>query len=502
MKSVTQLFSQTLVGSALVLATAQTIYAAEPPAPVPPKKSAGLLNDSLRQNSTNFAPWDIGGGLRLRYEDHEGYGVAGSPGSIDFRDHGANISNDYFLSRLRLHLGYSDKWWGVYVEGRSSLAWSDERFASTAPVPKKGRGPESDSIDLHQAFFTLGNLKEFPLSLKIGRQELAYGDERLVGPVGWNNIGRVFDAAKLRWQTDAFSAEFFTSRTVIPEDGQFNVENDYDFFSGIYATTSKLPKHSVDLYFFARNSSPNAATAEPSPQSPQPSARDIYTIGTRIKSLPGQFGSWDYSLEAAGQFGDFRDPRAGATTQRLEHEAFAVIAQAGYTFTNLWSKPRLALEYNFASGDSDAKDGKHETFENLFPTNHKFYGYMDFFSLQNIHDVRGILQLKPCPKLNVSLEGHGFWLADTHDSFYTVGGGARGGTATTSGNGYGVNPKYGNFVGTELDISGNYAFTTYANIEAGYGHFFHGDYIAQSLAAPSHGSRDADFVYLQLNVNF
>ncbi|MEP6662389.1 MAG: alginate export family protein, partial [Verrucomicrobiota bacterium] len=248
--------TQTLTGSALVLLAAQTIYASDPPAPAPSKPSAGLLNDYLRHSSTNLTAWDIGGSLRLRYEDHEGNAIAGSPGSLDFRDHGAKESNDYYLSRLRFHLGYTDEWWGAYVEGRSSLARSDDRFASTAPVPAKGDGPESDSIDLHQAYFTLGNLKEFPLSLKIGRQELAYGDERLVGPVGWNNIGRVFDAAKLRWQTGSFGVDVFTSRTVIPEDGRFNVENDYDFFSGIYATTTIVPKNTVDLYFFARNSSP------------------------------------------------------------------------------------------------------------------------------------------------------------------------------------------------------------------------------------------------------
>ena len=46
------------------------------------------------------------------------------------------------------------------------------------------------------------------------------------------------------------------------------------------------------------------------------------------------------------------------------------------------------------------------------------------------------------------------------------------------------------------------ALTRYAQLEAGYGHFFHGDYIASSLSAATHGSRDADYVYAQLTVNF
>src|SRR6185295_11046498 len=98
------------------------------------------------------------------------------------------------------------------------------------------------------AFVTVGNHKEFPLSLKVGRQELSYGDERLVGAFAWNNIGRVFDAAKVRWQNAWFGADFFTSRTVIPEDHRFNVENDHELFSGVCATSTLVPLNLLDLY--------------------------------------------------------------------------------------------------------------------------------------------------------------------------------------------------------------------------------------------------------------
>src|SRR6185295_1993964 len=151
-----------------------------------------------------------------------------APGSADFRAKGADVENDYLMERLRVRMGYTDKWWGALVEGRSSLVQSDERFASTAPKIHKGNGPEQDALDLHQAYVILGNHKEFPVSHKVGRQEFIYGDERLIGAFGWNNVGRVFDAAKLRWQNSLFGVDAFTSRVVIPEDGHFNVDNDYD----------------------------------------------------------------------------------------------------------------------------------------------------------------------------------------------------------------------------------------------------------------------------------
>jgi hypothetical protein len=488
---------KTATAGALVLAASHVVHGQYAPPP-PPLPFQGFINEYLRKDDPYMNKWDLGGNARFRYEVKEGFAIPGIAGSVDFRKTGADVSNEYFLERLRYHAGYTEKWWSAYLEGRSSFAQSDERFAyANAPaIPGTtktlGHGPESDKVDVHQAYVTVGNHKEFPLSLKIGRQELSYGEERLVGAFGWNNIGRVFDAAKLRWQNQWFGADFFTSRPVIPEDGRFNVDNDYDWFSGVYATSALIPKNTLDVYFLSRNASAKAAQAESRPQFPQPTARDIYTVGGRIKSLPGQIGNWDYSLEGAYQFGDFRP--TFASTTRLTQDAFMVVAQGGYTFADVWGTPRLGAEYAYASGDDNAADQTHGTFENLFPTNHKFYGYMDFISLQNVQDVRGIFQLKPTPRMSVAVEGHGFWLADTHDAFYNVGGAPR----TTGG--YGVHPTFSSFVGTELDVIAGYAVTRFAQVEGGYGHFFTGTYIRQSLAAT--GSKDADYVYLQATINF
>jgi len=100
--------------------------------------------------------------------------------------------------------------------------------------------------------------------------------------------------------------------------------------------------------------------------------------------------------------------------------AYAVVAQGGYTFKDAWGTPRLGLEFDYSSGDDNPFDDKHQTLDNLYPTNHKFYGYMDFFSLQNVQDLRMIVQIKPTSRLSVAIEGHAFWLANTHDSFYNV----------------------------------------------------------------------------------
>jgi len=495
---------KTLATTSIVLAAINSIYGQyTPPPPVAP--FPGFINEALRKNDPYMNQWDIGGAVRLRYELKEN--GLGLPPANDFRDNTTATTqndNDYFSSKILARIAYTDKWWSAYVEGRSSMTMGDERSTTGAgAVPGIGGngGPEQDGpVDLHQAYFTLGNHKEFPLSLKVGRQELSYGDERLVGAFAWNNIGRVFDAAKVRWQNPLFAAEAFVSKVVLPDDNNFNTWNDYNLFSGLHITTKKIPKNTTELYFFARNEEPGVATANPGAVLPfqvaAPYARDIYTIGGRLKSNPGDFGNFDYTVEGAFQFGTW-EQTAGTETA---HQAYAFMANIGYTLNDYDSKPRFALEYAYGSGDSDPTDGKHETFDNLYPTNHKFYGYMDFFSWQNLHDVRAIFTIKPTARLSLALEGHMFWAADTGDNIYNAGGVGRGPNAP-SGAGFGRN-DYDSYLGSEVDVVAGYAVNKFINLEAGYGHFFVGDYIEQTWDTPGFGSVDADWVYVQTVIRF
>ena len=95
-------------------------------------------------------------------------------------------------------------------------------------------------------------------------------------------------------------------------------------------------------------------------------ARDIYTVGLRFKSLPNQFAAWDYGAEIMGQSGRFKEGgatlAAAKSTKSLEHEAFAAFVGGGDTWTNVCFTPRLGVEYNDASGDSDPNDDQPENF--------------------------------------------------------------------------------------------------------------------------------------------
>ncbi len=477
-----------ILTSAFVLAVADSVYGQNTaPATTTSPASQGSFNDWLRQESPEFKSWDFGGQFRLRLEHKEFFAA---PGAMDFQSNGES-DNTYLLLRETVHLGYTPvSWLTLFAEGRDSSSTGDDRNPN----------PESNAFDLHQGYVSLGNPNSFPLMAKVGRQELSYGDERLIGAFDWNNIGRVFDAAKLRYQSDAFWLDAFGGRVVLADDNNFDVPNDYDWFSGIYASTRTLiPKQETQAYILARNTGPGSPTADagakPQPGGPPP--RDIYTLGLRMKSLPGQYGNWDYGLEAAGQLGRYKDSVTGPS---LDQEAWAAHVEGGYTWKSASLAPRVGLAYSFATGDSNPADGKHQTFENLFPTNHKFYGYMDFVSWQNIHDPQLTASVKASQQLTLTGDVHGFWLAETSDSFYTVAGTRRGPIARTTA-GYGVNPNHDSYLGAEIDLVGTYAFKSGGAIQVGYGHFFVGDYIKSSLANIG-GATDADYIYGQLVFSF
>ena len=468
--------------------------------------SAGLLNDWVRQQDNALKDWDFGGEFRLRYEDYEGAArAAGTLTSVptgtkpltmpmnpntDFVAHGQVNNTDELLTRLKFHAGWSPTpWFTVYTEMRNSTSDWDQRMPA----------PDADTGVLQQAYIALGDATQFPFLLKVGRQEMIYGDERFAGRSDWGNLGRTFDAVKLRYTNDVFWVDAFVSRIVVPYQDHFDEDNSYDTFSGIYASSRKIvPWQETDVYVLSHNASSQAVSASAYDVPGTPStARDILTMGFRVKSLPGKLAGWDYGLEAAGQVGTINN---SIVNQRLNQQAFAIFSEGGYTWTNVWSSPRLGVGYDGGTGDSNPHDGKGETFDNLFGTRHPQYGIMDLFCERNMHIARLAASCRPLKNLTLSADYRAFWLWDTNDYLYPISGSGRN-NATT---GYGIHPNYDSFVGTEVDLVASYDVRSWWNVQAGYGHFFVGTYIKQSVGAvPANGGAvDANFVYVQTTFKF
>ena len=90
----------------------------------------------------------------------------------------ASTDDNWFLQRARLGLKITvTDWLHIYGQMQDSREINSDR----ADIPGLFGAEGDDTVDLRQAWVELGNPKNFPLTLKVGRQVLSYGDERLVG---------------------------------------------------------------------------------------------------------------------------------------------------------------------------------------------------------------------------------------------------------------------------------------------------------------------------------
>ncbi len=201
----------------------------------------------------------------------------------------------------------------------------------------------------------------------------------------------------------------------------------------------------------------------------------VQTLGVRLTTTEG---AWDVELEMAGQFGEWGDER---------HRAVMVHSALGYTSTAL-NASRFGFAYNLGSGDSDPGDGTHQAFDNQYPLNHAYYGYMDFFALQNLHNVEATFNTSVVGGFNARVAYQGFWLVEGDtDAWYNAGAGVLR-QATED-----VAPH----VGSEIDITLQRSFWQgRLALAAGYGRFLSGQYVRDT--GPSN---DADFFYLQTRIS-
>ena len=80
-------------------------------------------------------------------------------------------------------------------------AQDSRRFGEETSTLGDGSG---DQIDFHQAYLQLDQVFDQPIALKVGRQEIVYSGQCLVGAVGWHNVGRAFDAVTVRIGRDSY----------------------------------------------------------------------------------------------------------------------------------------------------------------------------------------------------------------------------------------------------------------------------------------------------------
>ena len=443
---------------------------------------------------------DFGGQIWVKGEwrDHTNY-IEDSPSNpvgLESNNTDDRTTSSYIKQRSRI--------WGVAkptddttvkITIQDSRTWGDglskggsgEGVLSGPKLTDAGSG--NNHLDLHEAFIKIDNFFGTPLSMKIGRQKLVYGDQRLIGGFEWNVNARSFDALKLTYGSETVDIDFFASKIYDTATTATDTDPDQNFY-GIYSTIKSIPDNTLDLYLLLlRDGSDTAAITANNTMASDivgggiNGSQNIWTYGARLK---GKFQDIDYTLEIPFQTGNI-----DTGTTNYDVDAYAIAAKVGYTLPTA-QKIRVGIEYDFASGDSDSTDSDIETFTNLYPTNHLHYGYMDRLGWRNMEAWSVNVKAQANDQLTLYAAYFIFKLAEEKDGWYGAGAWMNGaGQSSTNTE---------DELGSELDFVATYKYNKAVKLQAGLSRFFTGDYIDNGDLGAN--AEDSDWGYLKIIANF
>jgi len=428
----------------------------------------------------------IGGEARIRYEIRNNACFSSN----------VRCNESAGSHRIRVNVGYDltpDV--SFFAQLQEARVWGSEGGTTQATVATtSGIGAVSSSnnngtgVDLHQGYILLKNVLVPGLSAKIGRQEIMFGDHRLFGNFGWSQIGNAFDAVRLTHSmpigdVDLFWARIVDTETTGANNGViFNTNTstttgtrDQDIY-GAYVTLKMIPNWTVEPYYFLLKDSRTPGPTAFQIATPQAPGQVRSTLGGRIN---GKAAGLDATLEGAWQFGSASSGVAGASANDTHINAVAGAARAGYTFDAVPMKPRLGFEFDYASGNNcnNGANGptpgtptcfRANTFDNLYPTNHFHYGYMDLMSWKNMVNYMLVFDIKPSPVSKLQVNFLWLRLASHLDNWYRAAQVVYGATAPTNTS---------SSLGRELDVHYWHTFKEKFKFELGYGHFWAGSYM-------------------------
>ena len=432
--------SRTLIlGTVLLsLTTGLAAQQSHPPAPSAPGNT--LLSDNVNAELPTWLRFS--GEYRARVEGFTGGGFK------------PNTDDAYLLSRARINMFLLPTSWLKFgFQGQDAHVFGKNQNPAAPPF--------QDSMDLRLAYVEIGDAEKKTVAIRGGRQELAFGDERILGNTNWLNTARSFDALRGTIHHGWFRADLFAARVVKQQDGEFDWSTPGNNLYGIYGGIERLvPEATVEPYFLWRRQS--ALKTELG----VPGISNFGTVGIRwVGKLPANF---DYGTEMDKQAGSL-----GTDTI----SAWAGHWVLGETLAGARFKPRFSVEYNYASGDRNPKDGTRGTFDQLYPTAHDKYGLADQVGWKNIRNARAGVDLKLAKKWGLTGRFDAWWLADPHDALYS---------AASTVIAHDVSGTSGRFVGQEVDSVLAYTFSKYLQVSGGYGHIFPGTFLKHTTPGESY----------------
>jgi hypothetical protein len=270
----------------------------------------------------------------------------------------------FIEQRTRLNTSFTSEKFDVFISMQDVRNWG-----STTQIYKA----DPNLQNIYQAW--AGYKFNAKHALAVGRMELDYDNVRILGNLDWAAQGRSHDLIKYEYKGESTKLHIgaaFNQDVITPEPAKLS--STFYNVPGSYKT--------MQFAWFHKdweNSGLSLLLLNNGVQNPTDSAVNFsQTFGFYgTKKLGGAALEYD----AYYQFG--KNPGGNDLSAYM----FAINA------TFFKSKPNnLTLGFEYLTGDKSSSS-KDETFNPLYGTHHKFYGFMDYFYVGNAHKNKGLVDV-------------------------------------------------------------------------------------------------------------
>lgn len=306
--------------------------------------------------SIAVAQFSVDGQFRTRFEYRDGYKMLASENTYGF---------PLVFQRSRLIIGHKEDNLTVKISGQDARIWG-----------QNSTGMASNTTHIYEAWAKY-NFTPM-LSVKLGRQELRYDDQRVITFNDFSLTGLTYDALLFTYDNPESKASLHWS-TMINNAGQSNFLGYYSeplpkYISFVWASRPLGDKVVVNAVNFfdatQRNDRHNVVYGR-------------NTIGANAIISPTEL----FGLRFGGyyQFGKTWHNWGGGIQQKLKVSA--------YSFNStLWVKPvdviTASLNIDVYSGqDWSSASPTFRSFYRLLSAGHALLGYMDYFLSKNLTEV-------------------------------------------------------------------------------------------------------------------
>ncbi len=360
------------------------------------------------------------------------------------------VDNVSWLQRYMLHAELRlTRYVRLFVQLKSGIEVG--RLGGPRPV-------DEDLLDANQAFVDVDavpgrTLDDLPhLTLRIGRQEMAYGSGRLIdvrdGPV---NVRFSYDGFRIISRFSVMRVDAFLVRPDLTKPGVFDDGRDAtQSFWGVWATLN-VPRILVDAYYLGLDR--QHAVYE------KGMGHELrHTVGARVGVYAGRLLYLE--VEGAYQLGRFLQG---------DISAWMVVFMGVLRLPQIVLHPEIALGVGAASGDENPSSATLNTFNTLFPTG-MYFGLIGASGSPNHISPRLALALHLSRSVLFRVEVLAFWRESLNDGIYNV-------------PGFLLRPGAGNparYVGAQLEPYLTWDIDRHFSLNGTVGYFWAGDFFRLS----------------------